>query len=168
MLMKRDDCWHLLYDSYYYYNCSQWYYSRLSRIRTIISVVTAISTASCIAAWTMWQKIPLAWAIVVGMAQFIQVVYPQTPWSKSVVRMEIAVHEFHELCTDVQIFWNEKGLDAPESINNRDICNEHDAFIRRLRKIELDFLPIEKTSLSPKVLEQIQNDTLNCVSPHTK
>ena len=90
----KEKCWKLLYEVYYYYNCSKWYYTHMTRIKTIVAVITAVGTTGSIAAWTVWQSIPVVWAVIVGIAQSAQLIYPLMPWEKRIPKLAAAVKEY--------------------------------------------------------------------------
>ncbi|MDD3214380.1 MAG: hypothetical protein PHY64_11935 [Eubacteriales bacterium] len=161
----REKCWRLLFEAYYYYNCSQWYYSRLSHIKTGITILTTVGTAASITAWTIWQKIPTVWAVIVGLAQLAQAVYPETPWNKRIEAMKKAVLEYGKFAASVENFWNCEGTNAPEGQDQK-LLKKYTELKTRMQVIDSKYLPTERIRLRKRVRAQMEKRAARYLMDH--
>ena len=151
----KEKCWKLLYEVYYYYNCTKWYYTHLTHIKTLITVFTAVVTTGSIAAWTVWQSIPVVWAVIVGTAQVAQVIYPLMPWEKRIPKMAAAIKEYGKFALDVEEYWNTLDITAPDT-QEEDILKQYYKFKDRMQYLDTEVLPIENLHLRKNIREKME------------
>jgi len=85
------------------------------------SFVLAFGTAGSVAAWAIWDKFPIIWAIMVGSSQVLHVAKPYIPFLKNEKEyMELSFkYESLFLCYEKLWFSLEKAKESEDSIEEK-------------------------------------------------
>ncbi|MBO7670748.1 MAG: hypothetical protein J6S60_09190 [Oscillospiraceae bacterium] len=113
----RDAFWSTLHDLNFKKLYLEKYHSHATRIDAVISAVAALASAGSISAWTIWQKLPLIWGIILMIVQVLQIVRPFLPYSRRLAALKYFIPEIRHLVLDVETEWYRAELsDSPDYI----------------------------------------------------
>ncbi|KFO68744.1 hypothetical protein ER57_02005 [Smithella sp. SCADC] len=109
------------------------YTSKVSRrsynVGNIYSFFLAVASASSVAAWAIWNKIPIAWAIIVAISQLLIIAKPYIPFVKNDRELADQSLLFDELYLSYEKLWFEY---AKQNVNG----DQFETELYRLREKE--------------------------------
>jgi len=72
----REKIWYLLVDAKTNEYFTELVLKKYQVVNLVINLIIVIFTSSSIISWAVWNKIPILWAIVVGLTQLLIVIMP--------------------------------------------------------------------------------------------
>lgn len=100
------------------------YYISSRRISSIYSGILLVASAGGIVTLSIWDKVPVLWAIIALLAQVLQVLQPLTQASKQRAALRYMIQDKEILFDEVCAYWNDVGI--------YEIPAEHDGAVRAL------------------------------------
>ncbi len=101
----RDRIWNNLYNikfkAIYTCECSK----KADQYGRYYSLFLAITSTSSIAAWTIWEKVPYLWAIIIAVSQFFHIAKPYFPFIKHDKAFLELSYEFETLYLEFEKLW---------------------------------------------------------------
>ena len=139
------------FKSFYCNHCSA-----LSRtLGNIYSFFLSFVSASCIAAWAIWQKYPILWAIIVAIAQIFHIARPYFMFLKSEKEFLAMSFEFKNLYLLYERLWYD--------LENEAVTAElTEKKFYELREKELQIERMYQSTHTPKlncIISKAQQDT---------
>lgn len=130
------------------------------RVGNLYSFFLAFASASSVATWTFWSEFPILWAIIISIAQLMQVAKPYIPFLKNEREFMELSFEFDKLYLAYEELW----YSIDQKQNEQDWINE--TFFR-FRRGENSIEKKHKNVHCPKwngLISKIQNETYNELS----
>lgn len=147
------------------------------------SVFLALTSTGSVAAWAIWNKYPFLWAIIVGLAQVLQLAKPHLPFLGADRDLLERSFEFERLYLDAECLWQdveaerisddkaERRLYASknkvleiEKEHRRTPCREFAFLIKKAEKETLSLLALD---FPPQEEEYEQRETVYTREPTT-
>jgi len=72
----RNQIWYFFIDSKTNENLSNLLLKRYQKLDLCINILLVLTTSSSVAAWAIWQKFPLLWALLIGISQILTLIKP--------------------------------------------------------------------------------------------
>lgn len=89
------------HESYYYKH----FQLLLKRINWGITAVLTLTTLSSIAAWDIWDKYRIVWAIIICFSQVIQALFPKLPYNDLLISTRFMISSLDKLLLDIDYDW---------------------------------------------------------------
>ncbi len=89
------------YKSFYY----EYFQLLFNKINWGITALCTLTTLSCVAAWDIWQKFPGLWAVLIGISQVVQALFPRLPYNDLLVSTKFAISAIDNLLLDIEEDW---------------------------------------------------------------
>lgn len=89
------------HESYYYKH----FQLLLKRINWGITAVLTLTTLSSIAAWDIWDKYRIVWAIIICFSQVIQALFPKLPYNDLLISTRFMISSLDRLLIDIDYDW---------------------------------------------------------------
>lgn len=106
----RERYWKLYFsikhESYYYKH----FQLLLKRINWIITAILTLTTLSSIAAWDIWDKYRIVWAIIICFSQVIQALFPKLPYNDLLISTRFMISSLDRLLLDIDYDWMDIGI----------------------------------------------------------
>lgn len=77
----------------------------LSRINRGITAILALTTLSSIAAWDIWNKYRIIWAILICFSQVLQAIFPKLPYNDLLISTRFMISSLDKLLLDIEYDW---------------------------------------------------------------
>ena len=103
----RDSYWNMLQLVTYNHIYWQLYRNRISGFEIFIRASCAVLSCASIAAWSIWSFLPQLWAILLGISQIAQVVYPYLPYENRLAALKFLLPDVADLEKRVSAKWRE-------------------------------------------------------------
>lgn len=71
----------------------------------MLAFILALTSASSVAAWTLWQQHRTAWALIIGAGQIMLIAIPHIPFLKSEKEFLTMAYEFENLYLRYEQLW---------------------------------------------------------------
>ena len=75
------------------------------RVNTAITILLNFTTATCVAAWSLWGKIPVLWAILICTSQAIQAIFPKLPYNDILISTKFMISALEKLLLSIRFDW---------------------------------------------------------------
>lgn len=103
----RDKVWYFLLDSKTNEFLSGLIVKKYQKMELYSSIILAIATSSSVGAWTIWQKYPTLWVLIIAISQILFVIKPYMLFSKHVkIFNEKKIH-WQNLTILIEKLWND-------------------------------------------------------------
>ena len=86
----------------FYYKYFQQFFNR---VNWCITAFLALTTLSCIASLSIWEKHQLIWASIICTAQAIQALFPKLPYNDYLISTNFMISALSELSVQVEYDW---------------------------------------------------------------
>lgn len=106
----RERYWERLIDCKYQLECLKEYSIRIVRVERSIKILLAILSSSSVAAWAIWQKYPMIWAVIIAICQVLSVVYDYLPYKTRISEAAILQEAWSSIYLEMEKAW--------ENVNN--------------------------------------------------
>lgn len=129
-------------------------------LSNLISFIIAVVSSSSIAAWSIWNKIPSAWAMVIAASQFLHIAKQYIPSIKNENSFLEMSFEFETLFLDYEKLWYDyetKRFEVPKLAE----------IYHNLRKKELDIEKSNKSVFCPepgKLIQKTQEEVYSIMN----
>ncbi len=130
------------------------YQRRVKTINNFIDSVSLITSASCIAAWNLWDTYSAAWSILVGAAQVLQIIKSLFPYSKRLHALVFIIPEIKELADQAETLWNHLASES-DSAFEEPLSN----FRSRFTQIESKYLGSDSIPTKSRLSEKAMKET---------
>ena len=121
-----------------------------------INIFLAITSSTSIAAWALWQKYQLAWAIIIALSQIITAIKPFLPYKQ---RLK-AICELNDKVQEISLEFEKNWFPVAEGeLEEREI---HNLLISLREKTSLAERRVLKNTVLPKkekILRKAENET---------
>jgi hypothetical protein len=99
--------WNILYDLSVYFHYLQIYQERDQAIIRYITIFTAVTSSSSIAAWAIWQNVSWLWAIIIALSQVVNVIASFLPYKQREKTLRLVLPQIHTLLLDCEDGYDE-------------------------------------------------------------
>ena len=99
--------WNLFYDLSVYFHYLQIYQERDQVTIRSISIFTALTSSSSIAAWAIWNDFSWLWAIIIALSQVLNVVGTFLPYKQREKTLRSVLPQIHALLLDCEDTYDE-------------------------------------------------------------
>jgi hypothetical protein len=99
--------WNLFYDLSVYFHYLQIYQERDQAILRYISIFTAVTSSSSIAAWAIWQNASWLWATIIALSQVLNVISSFLPYKQREKTLRLVLPQIHTLLLDCEDSYDE-------------------------------------------------------------
>lgn len=89
------------HEAYYYKH----FQILFNRINWIISAFLSLTTISCIAAWDIWKKYQLLWAVLICVSQIFQALFPKLPYNDLLISTKFMISSLDKLLINIEQDW---------------------------------------------------------------
>ena len=143
----REKFWAMLvdmkYTERYYWN----YQIRSKRIDGIISAVCMLASASSIVAWSIWDRYPLVWALIISFAQVLIVTKPLHPQTNQLIAFKFIIPALSNMLVRIEHDWEQIDYDTydDQAINSL------------IAKYRNEYNKLESTYIGALYLPLVQN-----------
>ena len=123
-------------------------------LSNMISFIIAVVSSSSIAAWSIWNKVPSAWATIIAASQFLHIAKQYIPTVKNENAFLEMSFEFEALFLEYEKLWYNSETKRHETHKIAEIYHE-------LRAKELSIEKSHKTVFCPepaKLIERTQTE----------
>jgi hypothetical protein len=118
MELMREKYWamynQLVMNRYYYWH----YRNRAYKIDRIIKCCLGVVGAGSIASWTIWNRAPYVWAVIVGLTQILAAIQQFLPFSERVIKVNYYLPELVNLLYEIDSDFARIDLMDYDSIND--------------------------------------------------
>ena len=84
----------------------------VKRRNAVVSGICTFASAGSIAGWCLWSEVPLLWALIMGVAQVVQVFKPMLPFSALLTGLHYMLPELAVLLNEIDHEWDKvSGMD---------------------------------------------------------
>ena len=97
------------------------YYISARRLSSIYSGILLITSAGGIVTLSIWDKVPVLWALIALLAQVLQVLQPLTQAAKQRTALKYMIQDKEILFDEVCAFWNDVGSYESSSEDDREL-----------------------------------------------
>jgi len=99
------------------------YYEESEKWDNIVSITIAITSSGSIAGWFIWAHLSIAWAVIIGIGQFLNVIGPHLPFKKRIRHILPGQSELSYLFLEAEdgLFNVLEGQWTPEEIHEETI-----------------------------------------------
>lgn len=98
-----------------------------------LSFLLALTSASSVAAWTLWQQHRTVWAVIIGVGQILLIAVPHIPFLKSDKEFLTMSFEFESLYLRYEQLWYDFRDGTIEEAAAKVVINE-----LRLKEVEIE------------------------------
>jgi len=128
----------------------QIYASRSDNWDKTINIFLAITSSSSIAAWAIWQKYQIIWAVLIALSQVITVIIPFLPHKKRLKAISELNDKIQEISLECEKNWFSvsEGLFTEKEIHELTISLKDKSFKAEKRYLKNLVLPKKNTILS--------------------
>lgn len=118
-LVYQERYWKELYELKVHLNYLEFYLQSTERIDKIFDIFIALTSSGSIAAWVIWQKMALLWAVIIAASQVVTVIWNYLPYKTRMKALPELRHDFEELMlfSEKQWFDVSEGKLSEETIN---------------------------------------------------
>ncbi|MBE6831685.1 MAG: hypothetical protein E7519_15915 [Ruminococcaceae bacterium] len=131
----RDKYWAMYtsikHDEYYYES----YQIRAKRINALINGFCLLLSVGSVASWGIWGKIPIFWALLIGMSQIVSTLKPLFPFSNQIIATKYLLPELRSLLNDIDFDWNITHL-----LSDKEVLKLIYKYNKKFDKLELKYI----------------------------
>ena len=80
--------------------------SRYQKIDRSVNIFLAVASSTSIAAWAIWQTLPLLWSTIIAISQVVTTIKPYFPYSKIIKELNSRCYKMDLLNIEYERFWN--------------------------------------------------------------
>lgn len=103
--MYQEKYWKELYQLKVHVNYLELYLQDSERKEKAINIFLAITSSGSIAAWVIWQKIAILWAILIAISQVIMAVKDLLPYKSRLKVLSNLLHDFELIILSAEKKW---------------------------------------------------------------
>lgn len=151
----RDEIWNSLVDAQFKGYCLSTLLYDFQKRNKILDIILAIASSGSIAAWTIWQNVPMVWGAIIAISQVITAIKPFFPYNKYIKVVNRKSYECDLLNLDFERLWYET---EHQEISDKEAKDRY--FKLREKVIEIsNFEDDMAFKISTKIEEQANKKT---------